>query len=454
MAAIGAVTIRSRLGRLGYLAEVEYSTELTADGTVHLTYVVNSGPHLVLRSVVVRNRGSRPLTTREPFIRSYVKIEPGETVNTERVEQAETALYGLGLFTLVDISVEPASNEDRAGAETHPADVVVSVSEARNRFLELTVGWGSYELLRGSVRYANRNLFGLGRSWSISGQGSIRSLGVSTTLSDPVLFGPQGTISLLGSYHFRDAPSFDNRVAEGRLSYVHTLSRHWSLSTSYRFTYSLAQAVEAEAGDAEDAALRTGRLGGGLDYDSRDSAVLPQKGAVLSLSAFYSSMFLGSEIDFAGLDSRFSFYIPFFSRLVLSANWVFATRVLLEERTTLPIQERLFLGGANSVRSFGTDQLGPTTAAGVPLGGLTSLQATAELRLKIVGGLHLAAFYDVGMIDDDQLAVAGAYGHAVGGGLRYYLPVGPIRLDAAYNPGRLYAAGARWAVHFAVGFAF
>ncbi len=204
----------------------------------------------------------------------------------------------------------------------------------------------------------------------------------------------------------------------------------------------------------EETALTTGRVGLGADYDSRDSLLLPSQGTSFGVSTFLAAGVLGSEIDFAGLEGQASTYYQVFSGLVLSFNGQYRTRAILDDRQTLPIQERLFLGGEFSVRSFGQDELGPVTPGGVPIGGLTTLQATTELRVRVVGSLHAALFYDIGMVSPESWSVFGEYGQAIGAGLRYYLPVGPIRLDVAYNPGPLYAADSRIAVHFAIGFSF
>jgi outer membrane translocation and assembly module TamA len=91
---------------------------------------------------------------------------------------------------------------------------------------------------------------------------------------------------------------------------------------------------------------------------------------------------------------------------------------------------------------------------GEPLGGLTALQATLELRQGIWRDFYGALFYDIGWLSPSSFSVSEPPGQGVGIGFRYYLPVGPVRLDIAYNPSRLFAASSRWAIHLAVGFSF
>ena len=130
------------------------------------------------------------------------------------------------------------------------------------------------------------------------------------------------------------------------------------------------------------------------------------------------------------------------------------TREILDDSRTLPIQERLFLGGENSVRSFGQDELAPVSADGHALGGLTAAEFHVELRQRLFGPLDGALFYDVGWVGRDSFDFDGPPGVGIGAGLRYRLPVGPIRLDVAWNPGDLRAANSRWGIHLSFGFAF
>jgi outer membrane translocation and assembly module TamA len=106
------------------------------------------------------------------------------------------------------------------------------------------------------------------------------------------------------------------------------------------------------------------------------------------------------------------------------------------------------------VRSFGESELGPSDQNGDPLGGLTSLAATIELRQRLMGDLHGALFYDIGTVGEGSFDFTNQYGSAIGVGLRYYLPMGPIRLDLGFNPGARFASDSGFAVHFSFGFSF
>jgi outer membrane translocation and assembly module TamA len=71
-----------------------------------------------------------------------------------------------------------------------------------------------------------------------------------------------------------------------------------------------------------------------------------------------------------------------------------------------------------------------------------------------VGALDGALFYDVGNVGPSSFELGRKFGHALGFGLRYRLPVGPLRLDFGYNPGERFAAQDSWALHLSFGFSF
>jgi outer membrane translocation and assembly module TamA len=134
--------------------------------------------------------------------------------------------------------------------------------------------------------------------------------------------------------------------------------------------------------------------------------------------------------------------------------------VPLEDGETIPIQERFFNGGENSVRSFREDRLGPVDGEGNPLGGEVRNTLSLELRYRLWGNLHGALFYDAGNVlaeFEDALDFRDLRS-GVGVGLRYMLPIGPLRIDGAWNPDPRQLTPTleedNFVVHVSVGMAF
>jgi outer membrane protein insertion porin family len=98
----------------------------------------------------------------------------------------------------------------------------------------------------------------------------------------------------------------------------------------------------------------------------------------------------------------------------------------------VPLEERLYSGGATSVRGFPRSSLGPVDASGVAIGGNTLLEASLEFRIPVAGIVGLAAFCDAGNVWQEPATYRlSELRYAAGAGVRFKTPVGPIRFDIA-----------------------
>jgi len=121
---------------------------------------------------------------------------------------------------------------------------------------------------------------------------------------------------------------------------------------------------------------------------------------------------------------------------------------------TVPFNVRLFAGGPGSVRGFALNRLGPLDAKKNPVGGNSLIEGSVELRFPIVGDLGGAVFVDFGNVFRPALTYQLAdLRYAVGPGIRYNTPIGPVRLDVGFLVDR--RSGENFGrVEFSIGQAF
>ncbi len=127
----------------------------------------------------------------------------------------------------------------------------------------------------------------------------------------------------------------------------------------------------------------------------------------------------------------------------------------------VPFSKKYFLGGATNLRGWGRYEISPLSE-GLPIGGQTMLGFNSEARVGIRGALSSVLFLDAGNVWTDRRSADLADGrYAVGAGLRYRTPVGPVRLDVGYqlNPNEALRVNGepqlrRWRLHFSIGQAF
>ena len=164
-------------------------------------------------------------------------------------------------------------------------------------------------------------------------------------------------------------------------------------------------------------------------HDTRDSVYITRSGHKLELGAMMSGSFLGGDADVYGLNATGSQYFSLPWDTILSVEGSVRTVDSWGDGKNVPIFERLFLGGANSLRGFDYRDVGPKDATGEPLGGLTSAYASIEYTFPIMEKVRGAVFYDVGVVSGSSYDWGGEVNSDVGIGLRLYLPIGPIRVD-------------------------
>lgn len=176
----------------------------------------------------------------------------------------------------------------------------------------------------------------------------------------------------------------------------------------------------------------------------------PSRGFIFTNATDFST--IDGEPAFMRYTLRFSYYLP-----VRRFLFAFGARSVIiapiAHRADLPIDVRYFSGGGTTVRSFTERELGPKSASGDPIGGEFFTIFNAEVTFPIVGSLQGAAFVDAGNLTSSDDISLDDMRYGVGLGLRYKLPIGPLRLDYGVNPSPR-ADEPRGAFHFSFGFAF
>ncbi len=396
----------------------------------------------------VRFKGQR--RTSASFMRRRIPMVQGQLLRKNAVRAAFSNLYSVGVFGRMDMDLEPT----RPGY----ADMLFDVTETQSRQVDFGVGYGSWELFRGTVVYRDFNFLGRGLFFQARGVGAVRHQSLDLVLEDPWILGKQNVLTWKGGVVRREERYYTSRGYYTELFVERRLNDRVRLRAGYLFRTEEAVDISGTipALDLREASSlsRSAGLWVNVRWDRRDHLFLPTTGWLAEGNLFWSTPALGANLDYLGLTLGASYFVPLGSGSVLAFGGQFASKEILNGDRTLPIQERFFLGGSESVRAYGQDQLTPIGLLGSGLGGLTALEGNIEWRKQIVDEFYGALFYDVGMVSVFSFDVDGAWGHGPGAGLRYYTPVGPVRVDVAYNPGPLYGASRRFQFFFSFGFSF
>ena len=168
-----------------------------------------------------------------------------------------------------------------------------------------------------------------------------------------------------------------------------------------------------------------------LNYDTRDSVFITRHGHHVVVAPYIAGGFLGGNTQIYGWDIAAAQYFLFPYDIILTLDGeVGVVSTWGGTDATVPIYDRLYLGGANDLRGFDFRDVGPKDENDEPIGGNTLARFTIEVTVPIIPRVRGAVFYDMGFVN------AGSYdfgfshlANDVGIGLRLDLPVGPLKID-------------------------
>ncbi|UCD77908.1 MAG: outer membrane protein assembly factor BamA [Desulfobacterales bacterium] len=453
-------------GNYGYPdAVVEIDRQSTGEpGQVVLDATINSGRQITIAAIEIRGHQR----TRPDFIRNRIRLKPGDRYNLALQKQSFRDLYRTGIFSKVDF--ELSKTEDPAKRV-----LVVVVEETKGKELFFEPGWGSYEKLRLRVGFQEKNLFGTGRIFRTQATGSIKARTLGSNVSDPFFLNTDIKADLTAFYNHRQEPSFTREdigmsfglskyLTENLLSSGEYMIRSTDLTNVDKFE-------EQSEGTYNFASLK-----GQVNYDTRNDIFFPTTGQRIFVSAEQASGFLGSDLNLTRLTGGGRMFFRLAQNTVLGARYTGGFLIPGRGEVTLPLSERFFNGGENTVRSFKESELGPKDPSGDPVGGYGFNVINLELRQRLIGNLIGSVFFDYGniapnrsreeegkprydsrsdVISDTRDDFFKDFRPAVGFGLQYLLPVGPARFDFAFNPDHKSERDEDFFVfHFSVGTAF
>ena len=324
-----------------------------------------------------------------------------------------------------------------------------TVEEAKARELGFTLGFGTYDGVSAGLRLADRDLLGNGRPLAFGLDYTQRGIRGELLYVDPWVFDSRFSLRARLYSAVRAEEGYTKNEIGVRLDVGRRLLPHLEVAAF------IEQATVKVTESTIDPLLL-----GPTDYtlssvgftqttDFRDNPINPSRGWVFTSSFDITN--IDGQTSFLRGTARFSIYQPIGKKCLLALG----ARVggLQPVADQIPIDARFFNGGSTTVRSFAERGLGPKDRLGNPLGGQFYTVLNAEFTFPIYGGLDGAVFIDAGNLTDWKMAGLSDLRYALGLGLRYKLPVGPLRLDYGINPSARADEDAG-AFHFSFGFAF
>jgi len=444
--------------------------EEAVNGRVPVEITISPGPVYHFDGVTVNG-----LTRLHPsFVSKRFTRLRGKTYSPDVLDERFRTLMKTGQFNLLQIKPVPVDG--------HLLRLDISAEEAKSKEFGFWVGFDTYEGALAGVQVGDRDLFGYGRPVTASIEVSQRSYRGEILYQDPFFLDTDFVFTARAAALTFNYDGYTKFELGGRFE----LSRKITKNDEAALIFSVRRVKITDSEIKPEFLLgptkyfvNTVGLTNTLDF--RESPYVNPRGFLINNTLDVAPSALGSDIEYIRGTMRVGYYLPFgpkpltpgvvadestgtpFQRWFQQSSIAFGARVGVihslttsgpDEATAIPIDERFFNGGASTVRSFGERDLGPHDNHGHPVGGEFFTVFNVEYTFPIFGELQGAIFTDAGNLlpTSEEVGLNNMH-YAIGAGLRYKLPVGPIRLDYGVNPNPRPDEDFG-AFHFSFGFAF
>ena len=411
----------SNIGRAS--AEVNPKLDMLPENQIAIVFELNEGPTVYVERInVVGN-----VRSQDKILRRELQMAEGEIFTLQKMQRSKQRLTNLGYFEKVEVNTAPGSDKTKIV-------VNVDVTERPTGLFSIGGGFSSADGAIGTVDLSQNNF--LGRGWvagiKIRAGANVQQGQVSFT--EPWLFDRPLSAGFDLFSTRRQFVEYDYNTIGGGLRLSHPFEEFWRWHLGYRLTNDeilhLRNPTDSFLAN-EAGSLVTSLVSSAITRDSRDSIQTPSKGGQISIGTEVAG--LGGDHHFTKATAMATYFKPIWLGHILSGRieggYGFGFG---DER--LPVFERFYLGGPNSIRSFKIRQISPKDESGTRIGGTSEALGNLEYIVPLPFDLRVAAFFDVGNVygfktkfDLTDLR------EAAGAGVRWVSPFGPVRVDYGFN---------------------
>ena len=425
----------------GYIsALVEEATSFnTMTAKVDVKVTIKEGKLAYINKIKIQGNAH----TRDIVIRRELRMYPGDQFDGAKLRLYKQRLKDLGFFEDVGYDIEDTDQEDLK-------DLVVQVKEAKTGTFSFGGGYSTVDRLVGFVEVEQKN-FDISNWSSFTGGGQDLRLRAQIgsaqrnfllSFTEPWLFDHPISAGFDAYYtqNLKDGTtgySYDQKTIGGDIRLGKSFNDNLSVGTVYRLEHinisnldsGVSQALAEEAGNS-----LVSSLGFSVTNDYRDSKLSPTKGWEITNNADIAGGPLGGDKNFFRLQTSGEYYFPLKINDVTTVLEISGRTGMVQsypDTPDVPIFERYFTGGQDSIRGYDERTVGPLDPnTNDAIGGDALLLGSVEYTVPIIEIIKGAVFFDTGNVwDKVRNYGTGGLKSGTGVGLRVKTPIGPIKLD-------------------------
>ena len=365
--------------------------------------------------------------TRDKVMRRLLSIVEGDLYNSTNLKNSYTSLERTRYFEEINFQTEKGPAENLT-------DVRIHVKEKATGMFSIGAGYSGQDHLAFMAEVSQQNFLGRGQTLKVKTSLSTSKTWFEVQFIEPWLFDLPLYSSWSAWHSEKEYDYYNVHSTGGGFNLGYPLWGFFSGSIGYTYSIDTLKDISVYAPQyIRDYAgeYRTGIISVGLNRDTSNDSFFPTRGSRNGVSLGYASRLLGGTTSYvkAVVSSQWFFPLPL--------ETVFSVRgragyLAPSEGESIPLFERFTLGGMNSLR--GLKDVGPTDSTGLyVIGGTTFMCFNVEYLFPLVkeAGIKGVVFYDTGNAWDTY-SFGSDFRHTTGAGIRWYSPLGPLRLEWGY----------------------
>ncbi len=396
--------------------------------TVNIKLIVDKGPLVKFERISITGN----TITRDKVIRRELRVNELEPFSATGLKKSRERLNRLGYFEDVNFNTSKGSDQEHMNLE-------VKVKERQTGTFSIGAGYSSVDKLIVMGEISQRNFLGRGQTVNFKGMFGAETARFSLGFYEPYFMDTRLSMGI-DAYNWRQEYTDYTKKSTGgalRLGYPLTdnLSAFFGGKWDYTDMSDVSDYTSQIIKDSEDI-RETRAINAGITYDSRNAFFNPTRGWQTSFVTQFAGGFLGGDASFIKLEGTAGYYHPLFwdvtGHIKVGTGYVFEGR-----NGMLPVWEKFFLGGIDSIRGFKWGRVSPIDPeTGERIGGNSMFYTQMEAIFPLVQnmGLNGVVFMDMGNAwDSDSSYNFSKLKKTIGCGVRWLSPMGPLRIEWGYN---------------------
>ena len=404
-------------------------TQNQENATTAIVFEASQGPKMRIEGISITGNTK----TMDKVIRRQMKLVEGDQFSSTKLQRSNLNLRKLDYFEEVEIVPEP-------GSDPESMKLRIKVKEKPTGAISIGGGYSSDDGVFAVGEIIQRNLFGRGQYLGFKAYLGGKNTQYRVSFVEPYFLDTQYFAGIDVYNWYREYTDFTKDAVGTKLKIGHPFGE-WSRWTLY---YGIEDALVKDV--ADDASLlikdQEGRqilstVSGKVERDSTDHPFIPTSGSINEFTIEYSTPYLASDSDYVKFIANSGWYYPLFWKFIGYARVKAGYIEELDSEHPIPIFERFFLGGMNSLRGWGWGEVGPKDpATGDVIGGTSFGLMNLELQFPLIEKIAMlgVVFYDTGnAFDDGESFDVSSFRSDVGLGIRWNSPLGPLRIEYGHK---------------------